>query len=128
MAVFSGFVAPLAGQLNLKSQSALYKVTTTQMAYQVRFNRHLLSLLSLTSYIELCCFSWSGLRWVLLCTSISQARPKLSHILDPDRLSPNSGMGSSHDSSWGLQFLYRLQILLRILRRDHWCTWSSHLS
>ncbi|KAI9743888.1 MAG: hypothetical protein M1818_002622 [Claussenomyces sp. TS43310] len=33
-AVFSGFVAPLAGQLNIKPQSVLYKVSTTQIAYQ----------------------------------------------------------------------------------------------
>jgi len=35
LAVFSGFVAPLAGQLNVVSQSKLYVVSTTQIAYQV---------------------------------------------------------------------------------------------
>lgn len=35
LAVFSGFVAPLAGQLNVVSQSKLYAVSTTQIAYQV---------------------------------------------------------------------------------------------
>jgi hypothetical protein len=35
LAVFSGFVAPLAGQLNVKSQAALYKQTTTHIAWQV---------------------------------------------------------------------------------------------
>jgi hypothetical protein len=35
LAVFAGFVAPLAGQLNLKPQSTLYKHTTTQIAWQV---------------------------------------------------------------------------------------------
>lgn len=35
LAVFSGFVAPLAGQLNVKSQSALYKQSTTHIAWQV---------------------------------------------------------------------------------------------
>jgi hypothetical protein len=35
LAVFSGFVAPLAGQLNVKSQAALYGQTTTHIAWQV---------------------------------------------------------------------------------------------
>lgn len=35
-AVFVGFVAPLAGQLNLKAQAALYKTTTVHMAWQAR--------------------------------------------------------------------------------------------
>ncbi len=35
LAVFSGFVAPLAGQLNVKSQSVLYKQSTTHIAWQV---------------------------------------------------------------------------------------------
>jgi hypothetical protein len=35
LAVFCGFVAPLAGQLNVKSQSALYKQSTTHIAWQV---------------------------------------------------------------------------------------------
>ncbi|KAE8441863.1 hypothetical protein EG329_004218 [Mollisiaceae sp. DMI_Dod_QoI] len=33
-AVFAGFVAPLAGQLNVKSQSALYKQSTVHIAWQ----------------------------------------------------------------------------------------------
>ena len=33
-AVFCGFVAPLAGQLNLKAQAALYKKTTVHIAWQ----------------------------------------------------------------------------------------------
>lgn len=36
LAVFATFVAPLAGQLNVRSQSLLYKVSTTRIAYQVR--------------------------------------------------------------------------------------------
>lgn len=38
LATFSGFSACLAGQLQVVPQSKLYKVTTTQMAYQVRFS------------------------------------------------------------------------------------------
>jgi hypothetical protein len=42
-AVFCGFVAPLAGQLNLKSQSILYKQSTTHIAYQVSFHQIFIS-------------------------------------------------------------------------------------
>jgi len=35
LAVSCGFVAPLAGQLNVKSQSALYQQSATQIAWQV---------------------------------------------------------------------------------------------
>jgi hypothetical protein len=35
-AVFSGFVAPLAGQLIPTPQSLLYKTTTVHIAWQVR--------------------------------------------------------------------------------------------
>jgi hypothetical protein len=35
LAVFAGFTAPLAGQLNVKSQSVLYKQSTTHIAWQV---------------------------------------------------------------------------------------------
>jgi hypothetical protein len=48
LAVFSGFVAPLAGQLNVKSQSVLYKQTTTHIAWQVCSYFHLNLRLQLT--------------------------------------------------------------------------------
>jgi len=35
LAVFAGFSAPLAGQLQIVPQSKLYKVTINQMAYAV---------------------------------------------------------------------------------------------
>jgi hypothetical protein len=38
LATFSGFSACLAGQLQVVPQSKLYHVTTTQMAYQVRYS------------------------------------------------------------------------------------------
>jgi hypothetical protein len=40
LAVFAGFTAPLAGQLNVRSQSALYHKQTTQIAYQVGDDQH----------------------------------------------------------------------------------------
>jgi MFS family permease len=38
-AVFCGFVAPLAGQLNVTPQSKLYHTTTVHIAWQVRYSR-----------------------------------------------------------------------------------------
>jgi hypothetical protein len=96
LAVFSGFVAPLAGQLNVKSQSALYKQSTTHIAWQVcsHCNSIRKSILKSTELSSI-----SGPRhWrLLLCACLIQAWPKLSHILDIDRLSPHASMGSSHD-------------------------------
>jgi len=40
LAVFAGFTAPLAGQLNVKSQSVLYKQSTTHIAWQVSHLAH----------------------------------------------------------------------------------------
>jgi hypothetical protein len=48
LAVFSGFAAPLAGQLNVKSQSALYKQITTHIAWQVCSSAHFHAKLQLT--------------------------------------------------------------------------------
>jgi len=50
-ATFTGFSACLAGQLQVVPQSKLYKVTTNQMAYQVRFkvSSYLKSLVQLTT-------------------------------------------------------------------------------
>jgi invasion protein IalB len=51
LAVFSGFVAPLAGQLNVKPQSALYKQSTTHIAWQVCCTHHFIFSLSIDSPI-----------------------------------------------------------------------------
>jgi hypothetical protein len=124
LAVFSGFVAPLAGQLNVKSQSALYKQSTTHIAWQVcsHCNSIRKSILKPTELSSI-----SGIRhwWLLLCPRLLQAWSKLSHILDTDRLSPHASMGSSHDPQNSVQQLHRLPILLWILWRRHWSSWAT---
>ena len=92
-AVFCGFVAPLAGQLNLTAQSKLYKTTTVHLAWQVRAHNQFSRETCLLIFVELCCFCWACHRWILLCSSRLQTRSQLCYILDLDSLSSDPGLG-----------------------------------